>query len=267
MFIVNMLILSSMAYAGVKSYRKQRRAKRAAELNEYKEKARDARVHKIESVIEERRSLREEEQKINQDYTLASLSLGLSLSGALLYAPLGVLSTPLILYSSISVLEEACESFYSEKIKKRKIIHSLLIIVPLYTERYFLPSFINWLYQLNRMLFVGINQNLRKISSYILKGQPRTVWILGNGLDVEIPFEQLNIDDIVVVSSGDIIPVDGIVTEGSAEVMQFTLSKEDQRVEKTAGDSVSAWTMVLSGQIYIRVEKIPNVQTDSLASA
>ncbi|MGB0384933.1 MAG: hypothetical protein ACPGWR_08935 [Ardenticatenaceae bacterium] len=262
---INVLIVASLTYTGVKSYRKQRRAKEAARFGEYKEKAREARINQPESVIEERRSLREEEQKIKQDYTLATLSLGLSLSGALIYAPLSVLSAPLTIYTSISVFEQTWDSWYSEQIKKRKVIHSLLIIVPLYRERYVLPSFINWFYQINRRLFVRINQNLRQLSSYILKGAPRTVWVLANDMDVEIPFEQLKRGDTVIIYSGDIIPVDGIVSEGNAEVMQFTLSKQHQSVQKEAGDSVSAWTMVMSGHIYVRVEDIPNVQTYPLA--
>jgi len=243
----------------MKSYRKQKRVKQAARFDEYKEKARAARVQPPPSVIEERRSLREEEQKISQDYTLASVSLGLSLSGALIYAPLGVLSAPLTLYTSIFVFEQAWDSFYSEKIKKRKVIYSLLIIVPLYTGRYVLPSVINWLYQLNRRVFVRINQNLRELSSFVLKGPLRTVWILVNDMHVEIPFEQLKRDDIVIIYSGDIIPVDGIVSKGKAQVMQFTLSKEHQLVEKEVGDSVSAWTMVMSGHIYVSIEEIPSV--------
>jgi len=264
---IRLLIVGSVAYASIKAYRKQRDPKRAAHFEEYKKKARAARVNKPAAVINEPRSLREEEQKISKDYTLASLSLGFSLSGALLYPPLAVLSAPLTLYTSIPVFEQAWQSFYSEQIKKRKVIHSLLIIMPLYGGHYFLPSSINWFYQLNRRAVVRINQNLRQLSSYILKGPPRTVWILANDMQVEIPFERLKKGDIVIIYSGDIIPVDGIVIEGNADVMQFSLSREHQTVKKEAGDSVSAWTMVLSGHIYICAEKIPSVQRYPLAIA
>lgn len=85
--------------------------------------------------------------------------------------------------------------------------------------------------------------------------QPVKVWIRANSSELEIPFEQIEIGDILVVQAGQIVPVDGTIVDGIATVDQHMLTGEAQPVEKEAGDSVLASTFLISGQIDIRVEK------------
>ena len=61
--------------------------------------------------------------------------------------------------------------------------------------------------------------------------------------------------DIVVVSAGEIIPVDGVIVAGIASVDQHILTGEAQPVEMEAEDHVFASTIVLAGSIDIQVEK------------
>lgn len=85
--------------------------------------------------------------------------------------------------------------------------------------------------------------------------QPRTVWVVMDGVEVEIPFETLQINDQVVVYAGQTIPVDGCIAEGLATIDQHTLTGEAQPIEKEVGDTVFAGTTVLAGRLYIQVEK------------
>jgi Cu2+-exporting ATPase len=84
---------------------------------------------------------------------------------------------------------------------------------------------------------------------------PRTAWVRRDDLDVEVALEELDVGDLVVVSAGEIIPVDGIIDSGEASINQQALTGEAQPVEKWKGDSVLAATIVLSGQILVRVER------------
>ena len=59
----------------------------------------------------------------------------------------------------------------------------------------------------------------------------------------------------MVVHAGEVIPVDGIVTSGIASVDQHILTGEARPIDKCVEDEVFASTTVLSGQIFIRVEK------------
>ena len=85
--------------------------------------------------------------------------------------------------------------------------------------------------------------------------QPAKVWVRVSNHEIEIPFDQLEIGQILVVRAGQIVPVDGTITAGVAAVDQHMLTGEAQPVEKRAGDKVLAATLIISGQIDVAVEK------------
>ena len=85
--------------------------------------------------------------------------------------------------------------------------------------------------------------------------QPRTIWQLIDGLEIEVPFESLKAGDTVVVHAGQVIAIDGIIVHGMATVDQHMLTGEAQPVEKGVGDPVLASTVLLAGNIHVQVEK------------
>jgi hypothetical protein len=58
-----------------------------------------------------------------------------------------------------------------------------------------------------------------------------------------------------VLTAGHLAPVDGVVVNGAAIVDQHRLTGESQPVEKGAGDPVLATTLVLGGNVGVRVDK------------
>lgn len=89
----------------------------------------------------------------------------------------------------------------------------------------------------------------------VFRQQPRTAWCLTDGVEVEVPLDKVKKGDLVVVTAGSIIPVDGQIMTGVATVDQHILTGESQPVEKQEGDPVFALTTVLSGRIEIGVER------------
>ena len=83
--------------------------------------------------------------------------------------------------------------------------------------------------------------------------QPRTVWRIVDGVETEVPFEQIARGDILVCDAGQVIPADGLVVSGAAAVDQHMLTGESQPAEKGIGDAVLAATVVLSGRILVEV--------------
>lgn len=79
--------------------------------------------------------------------------------------------------------------------------------------------------------------------------------MLVDGVEQEIPFEQVQIGDIVVVHAGQAIPVDGTIVQGQASIDQRMLTGESQPAERSVNEQVFAATMLLSGNIQVRVEK------------
>ncbi|WP_082472115.1 heavy metal translocating P-type ATPase [Paenibacillus bovis] len=77
-----------------------------------------------------------------------------------------------------------------------------------------------------------------------------------DGREVEIPVDDVRIDDIVVVKPGEKIPVDGEVLEGQSSVDESMLTGESLPVEKTAGDAVIGATINQNGRLRFRVNRI-----------
>ena len=85
---------------------------------------------------------------------------------------------------------------------------------------------------------------------------PKTASVIRNGEEVEIPVEDVVIDDIIIVRPGQSIAVDGIIIEGSSAVDQSALTGESIPVEKNIGDRVIAATINKTGSFKFKAEKV-----------
>ncbi len=86
--------------------------------------------------------------------------------------------------------------------------------------------------------------------------QAKTARILRNGQSVDVPTEEVQIGDIVIVRPGEKIPVDGTVIRGLSSVDESMLTGESIPVEKTTGDRVFGATMNGNGSLEFRAEKV-----------
>jgi Cu+-exporting ATPase len=86
--------------------------------------------------------------------------------------------------------------------------------------------------------------------------QAKTARVLRNGQTVDIPIEEVQAGDIVVVRPGEKIPVDGTVIKGLSSVDESMLTGESIPVEKKEGDRVFGATMNGHGSIEFRAEKV-----------
>ncbi|EDN69992.1 copper-transporting ATPase [Beggiatoa sp. PS] len=94
-----------------------------------------------------------------------------------------------------------------------------------------------------------------KMLTKLFHQQPKRVWVLKEQVEIEMPLEALQIDDIVLVSAGEVIPIDGTIIEGMAMIDQHALTGEAVPAEKGIGEPVFAATILISGKIQVKVEK------------
>ena len=85
---------------------------------------------------------------------------------------------------------------------------------------------------------------------------PKTAAVRREGELMEIPVEDVQVGDIVIVRSGGAIPVDGTVLEGRGSVDQSALTGESVPVEKLPGDAVAAATVNTEGYLEFRADKV-----------
>ena len=86
----------------------------------------------------------------------------------------------------------------------------------------------------------------------LMKLAPKTAVIIRDGVETEVPIEEVKKGDVFVVRPGENIPVDGVVLEGTSAVNEAALTGESIPVDKVQGDPVSAATVNQSG--YLRCE-------------
>ncbi len=83
------------------------------------------------------------------------------------------------------------------------------------------------------------------------------VWIeTETGEEIQIPFTDLKEKDHVIVRTGTIIPADGTIIKGIAEINEATMTGESLAVSKKEGNAVFAGTIVEDGNITIEVDAL-----------
>jgi heavy metal translocating P-type ATPase len=85
---------------------------------------------------------------------------------------------------------------------------------------------------------------------------PKTATVLRRGNEVEIPVEEVEAGDLVVVRPGQSVPVDGVITEGAAALDQSAITGESIPVEKTVGDRVIAATISRNGRFVFQADHV-----------
>lgn len=81
------------------------------------------------------------------------------------------------------------------------------------------------------------------------------VWLTGGEHDILVPVKSVKAGDSIIVRTGGMIPLDGKVISGEAEVNQSSMTGEAMPVRKTEGSYVYAGTVVEDGSIVICVDK------------
>lgn len=85
---------------------------------------------------------------------------------------------------------------------------------------------------------------------------PKTAIIIKDNKEIEIPIEEVEVGDVIVVKPGSKIPVDGIVVEGHTSVDESMLTGESIPVEKSVGSHVVGASINKNGTIKFKAEKV-----------
>lgn len=90
----------------------------------------------------------------------------------------------------------------------------------------------------------------------LLNLQAKIALVVRDGKEIEIPVDQVLVDEIIIVKPAGKIPVDGVVTEGSSFIDESMVTGEPMPVKKEFGDSVVAGTINTSGVFAFKATKI-----------
>ena len=90
----------------------------------------------------------------------------------------------------------------------------------------------------------------------LLNLAPKTATVVRDGVELTVETKDLATGDVIVVKTGESIPVDGTVLEGTAAVDESAITGESIPVEKHAGDKVISATVNQSGYFKFRAERV-----------
>ncbi len=85
---------------------------------------------------------------------------------------------------------------------------------------------------------------------------PKTAAVLRDGAELEVPVEQVQAGDLVLVRPGASVPVDGVVVEGASSVDESALTGESIPVDKGPGDTVISASINKSGVLTLRATRV-----------
>ncbi|BAZ03169.1 cation-transporting ATPase (plasmid) [Tolypothrix tenuis PCC 7101] len=86
--------------------------------------------------------------------------------------------------------------------------------------------------------------------------QAKTARLIRNGREIDVPIEQVEIGDVVLVRPGEKIPVDGEVVDGTSTVDEAMVTGESVPVKKQPGDEVIGATINKTGSFKFRATRV-----------
>jgi Cu+-exporting ATPase len=86
--------------------------------------------------------------------------------------------------------------------------------------------------------------------------QPKTATLLKDGMEIEIPIEEIEVDDVLIVRPGEKIPVDGKVIKGKTKIDESMITGESRYIKKEIDSEVIGATVNQTGLVNIIAEKV-----------
>lgn len=92
--------------------------------------------------------------------------------------------------------------------------------------------------------------------SKLMNLAPKMATVIKNGVEMEVPIEDVHEGDVIIVRPGHSIPVDGTIIEGFSAIDESALTGESIPMEKQAGDSVIGATVNKSGYFKMTATRV-----------
>ena len=109
---------------------------------------------------------------------------------------------------------------------------------------------------LGKLMEARAKSRTSEVIEALIRLQPKTARVERNGEIVEVLANTLQINDIFIVRSGESIPVDGVVIEGTSSINESMLTGESLPVSKQTNDQVFAATLNQQGLLKCRATSV-----------
>ncbi len=86
--------------------------------------------------------------------------------------------------------------------------------------------------------------------------QAKTARVLRDGVELDVPVDEVVVDDLILVRPGEKVPVDGVLVDGSSSLDESMITGESLPVAKGVGDEVIGATLNTTGAFTMRATKV-----------
>ncbi len=200
----------------------------------------------------------EGKDKADLHLPLCTASLPLAAVAQFLAPPLLPAAAVLFAYTSIPTFRNAREVLFVERRLGVDVLDAIVVVGCVGTMNIFAGTVLCWCLGFGRVLVQKTQDDSKRLLLNAFGKQPRYVWLYKDGVEVQVSMDRLQAGDVIVVNTGEVVPVNGFVKEGMAMIDQHALTGESTPAEKGIGDRVFASTVMVAGKVYVEVEKAGN---------
>lgn len=212
------------------------------------------RAFKYNYTTMEKSTLENSSRSLNRYYQdkLASLVLGRIARKLLLPVPLRQIRTTV---HSVRYIWRGLRCVFNKKLEV-EVLDALSIGVSILRSDFGTASSVMFLLKLGELLEEWTRKKSLSDLARCMSLNVDRVWLKTGDTEVLMPISDIKTGDLICVHTGNVIPLDGRITEGVASVNQASLTGESIAVAKSIGSVVYAGTVVEEGECVIAVEQM-----------
>ncbi len=156
-----------------------------------------------------------------------------------------------------SILKNAIQALLFKIIGIEALV-SIAVIGALIIGEYFEGAAVTFLFILGSFLEAKTLDKTRNALKSLMDLTPAKAIVYRDNIELEISPDEVSVGETVIVKPGGKIPVDGIIIKGEASINQAAITGESLPVYKKQGDRVFSGTVIETGYLELKAEKVGN---------
>lgn len=194
--------------------------------------------------------------KIDEDFKRNLFKIILKSVLTKLFMP-SFLKMPVTVFRSVHYIHKGLSSLLNCQLSV-DVLDAVSISASIATGSYSTAASVMTLLNISTLLEGYTRQRTNNALSESISFNIDKVWKIEEGSAQYIPLKDVLVGDILRVQQGSMIPVDGRVAEGEAEVNESAMTGEAMPSHKSEGSTVYAGTVIEQGSIDICVQNMPD---------
>lgn len=165
------------------------------------------------------------------------------------------LRLPVSLNAALPLLKHATADYRENGITSH-VLEAMAVSISLARRDFTAANTTTFMLALGEYMEESIARRSDDLLKHLLRPASDQVWVLRDGVEVQIAAAEVAVGDSVVVGTGTVIPVDGTVLSGEGSANEAAMTGESVAVTKTRGDSVLSGTLMEEGRLVIYAEQV-----------